>query len=132
MTAPCTNCESIFRNVDRNEDGSPAIESTLCAHAGCEVYLCSAGCKHLSFTCEGCRKRFCSAHKVAIYEVALCLGCAVEDVESQEPECECSQTDVDLYDPRGCEYHDPASPWNVRRRAVTAVQMYEQNVKEIA
>ena len=126
MTATCTNCDSTFRGVDRNEDGSPAIESTRCAHPGCEVYLCRAGCEHLSFTCEGCRKRFCAEHKVTFDELPHCLGCAAADVESQEPECECSQTDVDRFDPRGCEYHDSNSPWNVRLRAVTMAQQYEE------
>ena len=124
MNAFCATCSSTFCHVDRNEDGSPAIESTRCSHPGCEVYLCRAGCEHLSFTCEGCGQRFCSAHQVTIDELTLCLGCAVEAVESQEPECECSQTDVDLFDPRGCEYHDSTSPWNVRRRAVTMIQQY--------
>jgi hypothetical protein len=102
MTAICTHCESIFRNVDRNEDGSPAIQSTRCAHPGCEVYLCRAGCEHLSFTCDACGRRFCSDHIVALSGLPYCVGCAVEAVESQEPECECRQTDVDLFDAAGC------------------------------
>jgi hypothetical protein len=122
MTATCTHCESTFRNVDRNEDGSPAIESTRCAHPGCEVYLCNAGCEHLSFTCYACGKRFCLEHKIVLDELPYCLGCAVEAVESQEPECECQQTDADQFDAAGCGFHNPASPWNVRLRAVTAVQ----------
>lgn len=125
MTATCTNCDSTFRKVDRNEDGSPAIENTLCGHLGCEVYLCRACCEHCSFTCEGCARRFCSEHQVTIDELALCLECALEVVESQEPECECSQTDVDQFDPRGCEYHDSASSWNARQRAVTRARQYE-------
>jgi hypothetical protein len=125
MTATCTNCESIFRNVDRNEDGSPVIENTRCAQTGCEVYLCRAGCEHLSFTCVACGRRFCSDHKIVLDALPYCLGCAVEAVESQEPECECQQSDVDLFDAAGCEFHNPASPWNVRLRAVTAVQQCE-------
>lgn len=132
MTAMWRNCESTFLNVDRNEDGSPAIESIRCGRPGCEVYLCLAGCEHLSFTCEGCRQRFCSAHRVTIDELSLCLGCAEEAMESQEPECECAQTDVDLFDPRGCEYHDSMSPWNVRLRAVKAAQQYEAAPKDAA
>jgi hypothetical protein len=120
VTATCTHCGSTFHGVDRHEDGSPAIENTRCAHPGCAVYLCRAGCEHLSFSCEGCARRFCSTHQVNIDELSLCLGCAVEVVESQEPECECAQTDVDLFDPRGCEYHDSMSPRNVRLRAMTA------------
>jgi hypothetical protein len=127
MTATCTYCESTFRNVDRNEDGSPAIENTRCAHPGCEVYLCRAGCQHLSFECDGCRSRFCGEHKVTFDGHPFCLGCAAEAVESQEPECECRQTDADMFDARGCEFHDPASPWNVRLRAVTAIQLYDQD-----
>lgn len=57
MTATCTYCDSTF-HVDRNEDGSPAIETTRCSHPGCAVYLCQAGCEHLSFFCEGCRSRW--------------------------------------------------------------------------
>jgi hypothetical protein len=125
MTATCTHCESKFTNVDRNEDGSPAIETTRCAHPGCEVYLCHAGCEHLSFACDACGRRFCSEHKVTLDELPYSLGCAVEAVESQEPECECQQSDVDRFDAAGCELHNPASPWNVRLRAVTALQEYE-------
>jgi hypothetical protein len=125
MTATCANCESIFRNADRNEDGSPVIENTRCGHPGCEVYLCHAGCEHLSFTCEDCGRRFCSEHKVALDGLAYCLVCAADAVEDQEPECECRQTDVDMFDTAGCEFHNSASPWNVRLRAVTAVQEYE-------
>jgi hypothetical protein len=132
MTATCTNCHSMFRGVDRNEDGSPVIENTRCAHPGCEVYLCRAGCEHLSFTCDGCARRFCSTHEVVIDELALCLVCAVEAVESQEPECECSQTDVDLFDQRGCEYHDSTSPWNMRLRAVTMAQQFKAALRDAA
>jgi hypothetical protein len=125
MTGTCPHCAPVFRNVDRNEDGSPAIETTRCAHPRCEVYLCHAGCQHLSFTCDSCGRRFCSDHKVKVDELPYCLRCAVEAVESQEPECECHQTNVDLFDVAGCEFHNPASPWNMRLRAVTAVQEHE-------
>jgi hypothetical protein len=125
MTTTCTHCESIFRGVDHNEDGSLAIENIRCAHTGCEVYLCHAGCEHLSFTCYACGRRFCCEHKIGLDCVAYCLGCAVETVECQEPECECRQSDVDMFDAAGCELHNPNSPWNVRMRAVTAVQEYE-------
>ena len=70
--------------------------------------------------------RFCAEHKVTFDELGLCLGCAVEVLESQEPECECRQTDVDLFDSRGCGIHDSNSPWNVRLRAVTMVQQYQE------
>jgi hypothetical protein len=126
MTATCTYCEITFRNVARNEDGSLAIENTNCAHLGCDVYRCRAGCEHLSFQCEGCRRRFCVKHQVTLDGLPYCLGCAVEEVENQEPECECRQTDVDMLDAAGCEFHNPASPWNARLRAVTAIQQYEQ------
>jgi hypothetical protein len=129
MTATCTNCDSTFRDVDRNEDGSPYIETTRCSHPGCEVYLCRAGCEHLSFFCEGCRSRFCGEHKVTLDGLELCADCAMRLVEDQEPECECSPSDADLFDAAGCEYHNPNSPWNVRLRAVTAVQMDEQKRK---
>jgi hypothetical protein len=132
MTAVCPNCETIFSGVDRNEDGSPAIETERCAHPGCAVYLCQASCEHLSYFCEGCRSRFCGEHKVSLDGMGLCAVCAMAVVEDQEPECECSQFDADRFDAAGCEFHNPNSPWNVRLRAVTEVQKYEQNVKAIA
>ena len=132
MTASCTNCGSTFRNVDHNEDGSPFIESERCCLPGCEVYLCHAGCLHLSFFCEGCRSRFCGEHKVSLDGLELCAVCAMRVVEDQEPECECSQSDADMFDAANCEFHNPNSPWNVRLGAVTAVQKYEQSAKEIA
>jgi hypothetical protein len=58
----------------------------------------------------------------------VCAGC----LELSEPDCECHQTDVDLFDAFDCPVHDPNSPWNVRLRAVTAVQMYEQMEGEVA
>lgn len=131
MTATCTNCETTFRHVDRNEDGSPYIEATRCAHPGCEIYLCKAGCEHLSFACDGCGLRFCEAHGLNFGGNRLCIACAAEGLEL-EPECECRQMDGDLSDARGCPLHDPMSPWNVRLRAVTAAQQYETREKVIA
>jgi hypothetical protein len=46
--------------------------------------------------------------------------------EEPEPDCQCRQTDVDLFDARGCGLHDPDSPWNQRRRAITEVAKFEQ------
>ena len=129
MTVTCTHCDTTFYHVDRDEDGAPYIESVRCAHPGCEVYLCKAGCEHLSFTCDGCGLRFCESHGLSFAGLHLCVGCAAEGLEL-EPECECRQTDADMFDPRGCPYHDAMSPWNVRLRALTAVQQYEQSQKE--
>jgi hypothetical protein len=64
MNATCQHCQGEFHNVDRNEDGSPAIEATRCAHPDCEVYLCQAGCEHLSLVCDACARRYCEAHPV--------------------------------------------------------------------
>jgi hypothetical protein len=66
MTATCSNCSTTFCGADRDEDSFPAIETTRCAHPGCEVYLCSAGCEHLSFACDACGQRFCDAHVIVV------------------------------------------------------------------
>ena len=132
MTAKCSNCNTEFRGVDRNEDGSPAIETTRCAHPGCEVYLCRSGCEHLSAVCEACGKRVCVDHYLNFISTGVnCIECAAIALDD-EPECGCTQSDADIFDPRGCEYHDSRSAWNVRRRAVTSAQEYEQYVKETA
>src|SRR6266542_4392976 len=47
---------------------------------------------------------------IARAEELLCL-------EAEAP-CTCRQSDADLFDARGCDFHDPNSPWNVRMRAV--------------
>ena len=119
MTATCTNCDTTFHHVDRNEDGSPSIETVRCAHPGCETYLCNAGCEHLSFACE--------AHGLNFAGERFCIACAAAGM-SIEPECECHFDGGDLFDPRGCGVHDANSPWNVRLRAVTAVQQDEREI----
>jgi hypothetical protein len=132
MDATCTTCLTTFRNVDRDEDGAPYIETTRCTHPGCETRLCKAGCEHLSFKCDSCNHLVCESHGLTFGGERLCVTCAAEGLAMQEPECECHQTDVDMFDPRGCPCHDANSPWNVRLRAVTSVQEYESTAKEIA
>ncbi len=46
------------------------------------------------------------------------------ELEAEAP-CTCRQSDADLFDASGCEFHNPNSPWNVRMRAVTSVERYE-------
>ena len=46
-------------------------------------------------------------------------------LELEEPECECQQTDVDLFDSHGCELHNPNSKWNVALRQVSMMDRYE-------
>ena len=62
------------------------------------------------------------------------MGCAecvaecnrqTEEELDREPLCTCIQTDVDLFEPLGCELHDPSSEWNQRRRSVTMRERYE-------
>jgi hypothetical protein len=123
MTVTCTHCDTTFLGVDCNEDGAPAIESVRCAHPGCEIYLCKAGCEHLSLECDACRKRVCEVHGLSFGGDRLCIACAADGLEL-EPECECCVGGDDLFDPRGCPLHDSMSPWNVRLRAVAALQLY--------
>ena len=61
-------------------------------------------------------------------DCAQCAAIARADQFAEleaEPQCSCHQTDVDLFDAAGCDVHDSNSPWNVRLRAVTSVQIYE-------
>jgi len=114
--------------VDRNEDGSPAIENTRCAQPGCEVYLCRAGCLELSFQCESCDQRFCVEHRMMLDGMAFCVTCAVAVTEDEEPECTCRRADVDLFDARGCELHDITSQWNTRLRAAREIGHYRREI----
>src|ERR1035438_8413380 len=56
-----------------------------------------------------------------------CVECAaiaradeLLELEADAP-CPCRQSEADLFDAVGCDYHDPNSPRNVRLRVVTAV-----------
>jgi hypothetical protein len=42
------------------------------------------------------------------------------DDEWPEPDCTCTQVDVDYFDASTCEYHHPLSAWNVRQRILRA------------
>jgi hypothetical protein len=42
------------------------------------------------------------------------------DDEWPEPDCTCTQVDVDYFDASTCEYHHPFSDWNVRQRILRA------------
>ncbi len=48
-----------------------------------------------------------------------CLRRSRED--EPEPECTCHQTDVDLFDARGCELHDSRSGWNYRQEQLRLI-----------
>ena len=132
MTATCTNCETTFENVDRNEDGSPCIENEQCAQGGCDVYLCKEGCAALSFACEDCRKSFCAEHRITLDGLTFCPVCAIAYVEAQEPECECRMTDGDLFDACGCKLHSSESAWNARLRAVSEMGRYREAFHDAA
>ena len=80
-TAQCPACNSVFYGCDRDEDGRPSFESLPCADAGCEVYLCHGICQELSFSCDGCGRRFCLSHLILIPDGAdrplkCCAICA--------------------------------------------------------
>ncbi len=133
MNATCSNCNTSFHNVDRNEDGSPAIEATRCEHPGCEVYLCRAGCDHISAACTFCGVRVCEEHYINWDGSATCLTC-MADMADEEGPCECVRTDVDAYDNRGCPSCDPRSDHNIRVERLNALmeQHAQQRHLEVA
>lgn len=102
MNTTCPNCTSLFRNVDRDEDGRPEVpESQKCASRYCETRLCPAGCQELSFSCAGCNQRFCNDHLHLVDGLKFCRDCYEESrlllkmpVEVRCEECGCSHDDV--------------------------------------
>ena len=78
--------------------------------------------------CEHCAEFFHTDDLKAVFienqpdYTVLCMACArtVEEESGTEPPCTCRHTDVDLFDPRGCEAHDRNSGYNVRQRATQA------------
>lgn len=47
-------------------------------------------------------------------------------LEAHEPECECQQTEVDLFNSRGCPAHDRNSAWNVALRSLAPTEVLDQ------
>ena len=89
--------------------------------------------------CQHCETFFDSSDLKAVFtesaEVLLCMACArdLEEGMDAEPPCTCSQTDVDLFDARGCDAHDRNSGYNVRQRAMQAhetVNVFSLSVME--
>ena len=54
----------------------------------------------------------------------------VAELLDREPPCTCQQTDVDLFDARGCELHDESSAWNTAYRAVTVAERYYEAMED--
>ena len=84
-TAQCPTCESVYRHLDRDEDGRSYFETTPCSDPTCEVRLCGGTCAHLSFTCDGCGGLFCLEHLILIPDgtdrpLKVCTVCC-EDVK---------------------------------------------------
>ncbi len=106
MNAECETCGSIFRGVDRSEDGEPEIPGRACADKTCGAWICPAGCQELSFSCDGCSGVFCEEHQINFQGLRVCIACLQDALESNEPECECVPTVADLFDPRSCDLHN--------------------------
>ena len=99
MTATCPNCDTLFTHVDRNEDGSPYIETTRCAAPGCEVRLCHATCLELSFQCDGCRGFFCEHHPVFTLDSdRFCMACMFELRRAMLAEVGCTIEEVAAFE----------------------------------
>lgn len=47
-----------------------------------------------------------------------------------EPDCTCTQTDVDQFDARGCELCDPRSTWNEQQRREAAFYAWRAETME--
>jgi hypothetical protein len=54
------------------------------------------------------------------------------ELEANEPECECTQCDVDDFDPSTCELHWSSSQWNRDvRRVEAAIAEVEAELKPV-
>jgi hypothetical protein len=138
MKLTCPTCDARY-NCDRDEDGAPELPGQRCADPTCPAWLCPNCLEHHSFHCDGCGERFCSDHAVQIPDgtprpLKCCVACAaVLALEEPEPVCTCQQTDVDLFDARGCELHYDMSAYNCRMRAAgSAVQQYAEAMGGVA
>jgi hypothetical protein len=80
MDAICSTCATMFRGVDRNEDGAPEIPDTVkCASEDCEAWLCPVCREHFAFECDACGHWFCNQHMiVTIDRLKLCGPCHLD------------------------------------------------------
>lgn len=77
--------------------------------------------------CDSCWHA-CAELSPCTWDATLMVGaCCAVHPEELEPACECRMDGGDLFDPRGCELHDSESPWNIRLRAVSSVQRYNES-----
>ena len=75
---------------------------------------------NLGTSCEACNQQFCAEHLVLLFGMKLCPACAADAwAQMPEPDCQCIQTDVDLFSVRDCPIHNPCSDWNQLRRTMT-------------
>jgi hypothetical protein len=110
-TIHCLNCGSANRAAIArygNGQGEVDLATVTCAAKGCGKELCPACGRE---ECSQCEKTFCCDHVTRV--LSMCQEC-VEDLEAKLT-CTCERTDVDRYDARGCDEHDPSSDW---RRAM--------------
>ena len=132
MNAECETCGSIFRGVDRSEDGAPEVPGRECDDEFCRAWICPAGCQELSFSCDGCSGVFCESHQIHFQGLRLCLDCLQETLEANEPPCSCQQTDVDLFDAADCDFHNDRSDFNRLMRMATDREKCEETMPEVA
>lgn len=87
--ATCRNCDTA-QECERDEDGAPDMETTVCHDDACTRRLC-AHCPQ--FSCTSCGLSHCTSHRVRIGAEELCSVCvrayiedaAVEYAETMEP-----------------------------------------------
>jgi len=128
-TVECANCYTTYNHVEVH-GGEAAIPAGRCFYPGCPVELCPR-CEQ--FACDGCGHSFCQEHRIGFQGLGLCIACLQEALESNEPECTCTQTDVDLFDARGCDFHSDRSDYNRLLRMTTDRERYERIMpKEVA
>jgi|SRR6266568_3838581 len=124
----CGNCYTSYNNIEVF-GGEAVIPTIHWFYQGCPVELCPS-CEQ--FACDGCGHTMCQDHRINLQGLALCIGCLQETLEANEPECWCQQTDVDVFDPRGCELHDDRSDYNRLLRLATDRDRYEKLMPEVA
>jgi hypothetical protein len=119
MRATCTNFDTMFNKIGRQKDGTAETPVRNCLDDLCAPCRWSTGCNdQFSCVCEACQKHCCSGHLVLLFDMRLCPGCLPQAwAQIPEPDCQCTQTDVDVFSVRDCEIHNLSSEWNELRRA---------------
>ena len=125
MTATCPNCEPHFAAWTATKTARPPSKplgartpgaKSTCARRAASIFRSPA--KHAASASA-------RSTRSPLMNSSSAWGARWNPWNPRSRNAQCSQSDVDVFDARGCPLHDGNSSWNLRLRALTLIQEYE-------